>query len=83
MTKLVSYNLNNYVYVSLDEKGKKILRDYYQSDESMWLSKEYPDLYELQFWCFIDVFGGSSCASYAPYSTVAFIEKDSIEGTSE
>ena len=79
MKNLVMYNLNNYVYVTLDKKGKQILRDYYSTDESMWLSKDYPNYYRLQFYDLMNIFGGSTCASYAPYSMCALIEKDSIE----
>jgi|WetSurMetagenome_2_1015567.scaffolds.fasta_scaffold02633_24 hypothetical protein len=76
-------NLNNRVIVYLDDKGKKILKEHYNinniDDDNSFKSKEKEGFYEFQFWQFMDIFGGKSCASYAPYSCVVYIDKDKIK----
>ena len=74
-------NLNNRVVVRLDAKGIQILKDHYQTDDlTYYKSDEKEGCYELQFWKFIDIFGGTSCGSYSPYSCVVYVDKDKIKG---
>lgn len=77
---LVNFNLNNNIIVRLDEKGKEILRNYFDSENiSTRECKKLPGYYELQFWMFIDIFGKYSFSGcYAPYSMNIYLHKKDI-----
>lgn len=73
-------NLNNRILVWLDEKGKDILKSYYEiEDDAIFKSEEKEGFYKFQIWQFMDIFGGKACASYAPYSCVTYIDKNDIK----
>jgi hypothetical protein len=76
---MYKFNLNNYVHVHLDSEGLEILRKYYNiTNVDNWKSNEFPEMHRFQFWEFMDIFGGSSFGSYAPYSTEIFIDKKDL-----
>ena len=80
---LVGINLNNYVYVRLDERGLQILKKHYTFNgdvpaNDFLVSTEKPEYHKMQFWQLIDVFGNTACGSYSPYSMGVYIEKKDI-----
>ena len=82
MNELRKYNLNNYVHVHLDDKGKQIFKDYYigfvDVDIDDHKSDKKEGYYKFQFWNFIDIFAGSSCGSYSPYSVEVYLEEKDL-----
>ena len=73
---LKELNLNDMLHVYLNENGKKILREFYATDDiSSFESKERHDHYALQLWVFANIFGGKGTGGSAPYSCAAFIEE--------
>jgi hypothetical protein len=70
------YNLNSKLHVALDEKGEKILREHFQSNNiDCWKSNKFGDgWYKFQAWQFIDIFGNTSCGSYSPFSNDVYLE---------
>jgi len=79
MKKYLNINLNNYVHIYLDEKGKQILRDKYNTSEiEMWKSDKYPDMFKFQFWQFMNIFSNHHCGSYAPFNLNVIVENYDI-----
>jgi len=75
----VGFNLNNNILVRLDAKGVEILRKHYDTNNiSPWLSKELEGMYKFQFHEFMNIYGKTGIASYAPYSTVVYLEKSDL-----
>jgi hypothetical protein len=71
---LQEINLNASILVRLDEKGRKILKDYYKTEnDNLFKSETKEGFWEFQIWQFADIFGGTSCGAYAPYSCVAYL----------
>ncbi|WP_230677612.1 hypothetical protein, partial [Streptococcus pneumoniae] len=75
MKKYLDINLNNYVHVYLDAKGKQLILDKYETTEiEMWKSEKYPGMFKFQFWQFMNIFANQSCGSYAPFNLNVIVE---------
>lgn len=73
--KTIPFNLNNTIHVYLDERGEEILRKHFNSNNiEIFRSDKIDGYYQFQCWAFIDIFGGTSCGSYAPFSCKTYIE---------
>jgi hypothetical protein len=70
------FNINNYVYVKLNERGKQILSDERYTAHK-WPSKE--GMYRFQLWEFMNIFGKHlflGLPSVVEENAIYFDEKD-------